>query len=71
MRTRLREAWNERCYVPVASGEEGAAATSSYECCRFRGSMVALDAATGKQIWKTYTIEVPKPTGKNVAGTQR
>ena len=60
-----------RLYVPIASGEEGAAASPSYECCRFRGSIVALDAATGRQIWKTYTItEEPAPTKKNAVGTQ-
>ena len=59
-----------RLYVPVASGEEGAAAVPTYECCRFRGSIVALDASTGKQVWKTYMIEEPKPTKKNAAGAQ-
>src|SRR5688572_32291847 len=59
-----------RLYVPVASGEEGAAAVPTYECCRFRGSLVSLDAATGKQIWKTFMVEEPKPTGKNAAGAQ-
>lgn len=59
-----------RLYVPVASGEEGAAAVPTYECCRFRGSVVALDAATGKQIWKTYMVEDPKPTQKNAGGAQ-
>ena len=34
-----------------------------------RGSLVALDAATGKQIWKTYTIpEEPHITGKTKTG---
>ena len=62
---------NGRLYVPVASGEETAGATSGYECCRFRGSLVALDGATGRQIWKTYTIaEEARPTTKNKAGTQ-
>jgi polyvinyl alcohol dehydrogenase (cytochrome) len=33
--------------------------------------VVALDANTGKQIWKFYTTpEPPKPTTKNAAGTQ-
>jgi polyvinyl alcohol dehydrogenase (cytochrome) len=62
---------NGRIYVGVASGEEGAAAVPSYECCRFRGSIVALDLATGKQIWKTFMIpDAPKPTKKNAAGAQ-
>jgi polyvinyl alcohol dehydrogenase (cytochrome) len=63
--------YNNRLYVPVASGEEGAGASPDYECCRFRGSIVALDASTGKQLWKTYTItEEPHKTKKNKMGTQ-
>jgi polyvinyl alcohol dehydrogenase (cytochrome) len=62
--------YNARLYVPVASGEEAAGASPDYECCRFRGSVVALDGATGKQIWKTYTIEEPQKTKKNSKGTQ-
>jgi len=62
---------NGRLYVGVASGEETAGATSNYECCKFRGSVSAYDAATGKQIWKTYTItEEAKATTKNAIGTQ-
>jgi polyvinyl alcohol dehydrogenase (cytochrome) len=61
-----------RVYVPVSSGEEGAGPNTTYPCCTFRGSVVALDAATGKQIWKTYTIaDEPKPAGKNSNGVQR
>ncbi|PWT99778.1 MAG: cytochrome C oxidase Cbb3 [Terriglobia bacterium] len=62
--------YNGWIYVGVRSGEEAAGATPDYECCRFRGSVVALDAATGKQIWKTYTIDEPKRTRKNKSGTQ-
>jgi polyvinyl alcohol dehydrogenase (cytochrome) len=59
-------------YVPVASGEEGAGNNPNYPCCTFRGSVVALDAATGRQIWKTYTIaDAPQQTGKNTNGVQR
>jgi polyvinyl alcohol dehydrogenase (cytochrome) len=58
-----------RLYVPVASGEEGAGGNPKYPCCTFRGSVVALDAATGKQIWKTYVIpDEPKSTGPNRFG---
>jgi polyvinyl alcohol dehydrogenase (cytochrome) len=60
-----------RLFVPVASAEETGGAPSDYECCRFRGSVLALDAATGKQLWKTYTIaEEARPTRKNAIGTQ-
>ncbi|WP_027554611.1 PQQ-binding-like beta-propeller repeat protein [Bradyrhizobium sp. Cp5.3] len=58
-------------YVPVSSIEEVAGSQPSYECCTFRGSVVALDAATGKTGWQAYTIpEVPHPTEKNAKGTQ-
>lgn len=61
---------NGRLFVPVASGEEGSGAVPTYECCRFRGSLVALDAATGRQIWKTFMIPEPRPTKRNPVGTQ-
>jgi polyvinyl alcohol dehydrogenase (cytochrome) len=61
---------NGRLYVGVASGEETAGAVADYECCKFRGSVLALDAADGKQVWKTYTIDAAKPTTKNKVGTQ-
>ena len=61
---------NGRLYVGVASGEETAGAVADYECCKFRGSLVALDAADGRQLWKTYTIEPAKPTTRNKVGTQ-
>jgi polyvinyl alcohol dehydrogenase (cytochrome) len=60
-----------RVYVPVSSIEEVIGANPQYGCCTFRGSVVALDAATGEVVWKTYVIpEEPKPTRKNAAGTQ-
>jgi polyvinyl alcohol dehydrogenase (cytochrome) len=61
-----------RLYVPVASIEEGMGGNASYECCTFRGSLVALDAATGSLVWKTYTIAAEaKPIGKNPGGSTR
>ena len=55
-----------RIYVPASSSEEAFAANGTYACCTFRGSVSALDAATGTVIWKAYTIpEAPKPTRKN------
>lgn len=60
-----------RLYVPVSTSEGYNAASPDYSCCTFRGSVVALDAKTGAQIWKTYTIqETPKPTKKNSKGVQ-
>jgi polyvinyl alcohol dehydrogenase (cytochrome) len=60
-----------RLYVPLASREEAAGGGPDYPCCTFRGSIVALDADTGKQAWKTFIIgEEPKPTKKNSRGVQ-
>lgn len=61
---------NGRLYVGVASGEETAGAVPEYECCTFRGSLVALDASNGARVWKTYTIEEPQRRAKNRIGTQ-
>jgi polyvinyl alcohol dehydrogenase (cytochrome) len=61
-----------RLYVGVASGEENVSAAPDYQCCRFRGSLLALDAATGEVVWKTYTIkEEARPIKKNSVGTQQ
>ena len=58
-----------RLFVPVASLEEPESGQADYTCCTFRGFMSALDAATGREIWKTYTIpDVPKVVGKNSRG---
>lgn len=46
-----------RLYVPVSSREEWAAAGIAYRCCTFRGNIVALDAKSGKEIWRTYTVK--------------
>jgi len=58
-----------RLFVPVASLEEPESGQADYNCCTFRGFVSALDAATGREIWKTYTIpDVPKVVGKNSRG---
>ena len=60
-----------RLYVGASSSEEIAGASTDYSCCRFRGSVMAIEAATGKTIWQTFTIpEEPKPTKKNAKGVQ-
>ena len=46
-----------RLYVPISSGEEGAAADPSYPCCTFRGSVVALDTTSGEQVWQAFTFD--------------
>lgn len=60
-----------RLFVPVSSGEEGAAADPKYPCCTFRGSVVALDAKSGKRLWQAYTIpQASHPTQKSKDGVQ-
>ena len=53
-------------YAGVSSFEEVMAGSPKYPCCSFRGSVVALNAATGAQIWKTYTIDI---AAQEIAGT--
>ena len=58
-------------FVPVSSYEEVTGANKSYSCCTFRGSVVALDASTGKLLWKAFTIaEEAKPGATNAVGVQ-
>lgn len=52
-------------YVPLSSREWADGANPDYECCTFRGGVMALDANTGDELWKTYSIPIPaKHTGK-------
>ena len=63
--------YGDHLYVAVSSTEDTAAADPSYSCCSFRGSVVALDIASGRTLWKSYTVlEEPQPTRKNNAGIQ-
>jgi len=61
-----------RLYVPISGRDESMAATNAaYECCTFRGSVVALDAATGKRVWQSFLVtDTPKETGRSKAGTK-
>jgi len=61
-----------RLIVPVSSFEEGPAADPRYPCCSFRGSVVSLDAAQGKEQWRTWMIPEPaRVRGKTKGGTPR
>ncbi len=58
-----------RLYVPLSGvSEESAASMPDYECCKFRGSLTALDATTGEVVWKTYTVGVPRRRGTSSSG---
>ncbi|HXD72853.1 MAG TPA: PQQ-binding-like beta-propeller repeat protein [Vicinamibacterales bacterium] len=57
-------------FIPVASWEESRALGPEYECCTFRGSIVALRASDGQRVWKTYMIDGPATLmGKTSKGT--
>jgi polyvinyl alcohol dehydrogenase (cytochrome) len=62
--------YDGRVYVPVSSSEEFSASSLDYPCCTGRGSVAALDANTGKIIWKTYVVPTPVPRQKNSQGVQ-
>ncbi|MCC7411079.1 MAG: PQQ-binding-like beta-propeller repeat protein [Gammaproteobacteria bacterium] len=59
-------------YVPVSSLEEANAIRADLPCCTFRGSVVALDAATGERKWRTSMIDGPLLyLGKSSKGIDR
>jgi polyvinyl alcohol dehydrogenase (cytochrome) len=61
--------YNGTVFVPAASWEETRSGNPDYPCCTFRGSVTALRAKDGTQIWKTYTIrETPAEHGKTADG---
>jgi polyvinyl alcohol dehydrogenase (cytochrome) len=71
MATATPRVHNGVVYQPLSSFEEVLGGNPNYQCCTFRGSVVALDAATGKPLWQTFTIpETPQPTRKTATGTQ-
>jgi len=62
--------YDGKLFVPVSSSEEWQSGNQDYECCTSRGSVVALDANNGEQVWKTYVMGETKPTVKNSNGVQ-
>ena len=52
--------YHGRVIVGVSSVEELFALVPAYPCCTFRGSLVALDAQTGRLLWRHYMV--PKPS---------
>ena len=69
--TAAPQLYDGRLFVPVSSREESQVGDPRYPCCSFRGSVVALDATSGRRLWKTYAVtQTPRPTQKNSIGTQ-
>ena len=44
----------DRLYVAVSSTEEGV--PGKYDCCTFRGSIVAYETRSGKRLWQSYLL---------------
>lgn len=53
--------YGDTLYVPISSLEEASAASPGYKCCSFRGSVLALDAHTGAEKWRTWLVGEPEP----------
>ena len=58
-------------YVPVSSNEEAFATSPAYSCCNFRGSVLALDARTGRQKWRTWLVGPPVRQGPSKEGLDK
>src|SRR5580704_60579 len=58
-----------RLYVGMSSYEESQGARPEYGCCTFRGSLSALDAKSGRLVWRSYMItDKPQPRGTSASG---
>lgn len=51
--------FNNTVYAPLSSLEVVAAANPKYDCCGFRGNVLAVDLPSGNIRWRHYSI--PKP----------
>ncbi len=59
-----------RLYIPLTGTDVIGGFNPKAECCKSRGAVAALDANTGKILWKTEVIPEPLVnTGKNSLGT--
>jgi polyvinyl alcohol dehydrogenase (cytochrome) len=57
-----------RLYVPMSSTEVVSAMKPEYECCSFRGGVTALDAVTGKSLWRMHTVDAAREAGVDAKG---
>jgi len=57
-----------RLYVAVGSSEPESARDPGYGCCTFRGSVAALDVASGHVAWKSYLVSEEPHAESSTAG---
>lgn len=62
---------NGALYFSTASVEKGFSASPEYNCCTFRGSVIAVDAVTGKQKWQTWLVDEPTLQKTGESGVKR
>lgn len=64
--------YDGRLYVPMSGTETLTGANLDYECCKSRGAVAAVDANTGKVLWRVQSIVEPlKALGENSKGKQQ
>jgi polyvinyl alcohol dehydrogenase (cytochrome) len=64
--------YDGKLFVPLTGTETLTGANLDYECCKTRGGVVALDANTGKVLWRTSSIPEPlQQIGENSKGKVR
>lgn len=59
---------NGMVYVPISSLEVGTVVNGNTDCCFSSGGVVALDAKTGKEIWRYRVTPKATETGKKKNG---
>lgn len=58
-------------YVPVSSYEVAVAGSPTYACCHSHGAVLALEAATGKRLWRWDATPDAVTQGVNSAGVEQ
>ena len=70
-RTATSAKFEDILFIPISGLEVIPAFDDAYECCTFRGGLLAVEARTGKTLWKQHSIPVPaKYSGKTSVGTR-
>ena len=63
--------YDGKLFVPMSGTETLTGANLDYECCKSRGAVAALDANTGKVLWRVQSIPEPlRLLGENSRGKQ-
>lgn len=60
-----------KVYIGVSTSEGGATRDPSYPCCTHRGSVVRLDAGTGRVDWQFFTLPPAQEVGTWPSGAKK